>query len=245
MIRAFPPSADQWLDLARIGIDDAMLTWIARADYGEKAADLFPQLQQIRDTGRLPEPMEFWLSEVLGLTRYCDPDRPDSPQFEPGPTGHRGHQTRMFACAVLLLATATPSVDCNDDNDRATVAQSLASSKVLGEDFCEAVGRFLVWRILKMDVEPDRLMFSLGLLSVVVRLGASRLTELAIRGFAEWIVAEDDLMRFQYRPYFFLDPQFWQPLLKEVEAESRAELADNTRRSLAACAAIIERSFAR
>src|SRR5829696_9009521 len=106
LLAAFPPSADLLLDRARRKTDDAMLTEIARADYGLEADEMMAELRPIRDAGVIPDPLPGMLSEVLTLTCYSNPDAPNAPPFEPGPTGRRGHQTRLFACAVLLRAEA-------------------------------------------------------------------------------------------------------------------------------------------
>src|SRR4029077_11198042 len=108
LIAAFPPSADLLLERARQQTDDAMLEEIARADYGFEADELIVELRAIRDEGIVPDQMRWQLVEVLELTRFSNPERPNLPPFEPGPTGPRGHQTRLFACAVLLRAAAAP-----------------------------------------------------------------------------------------------------------------------------------------
>jgi hypothetical protein len=106
LIAAFPPSAELLLERARRQVDDAMLLDIAGADYGWMADEMMAELRPIRDKGVMPARMPWMLSEVLALTQFSDPDAPNAPPFEPGPTGRRGHLTRLFACAVLLRAEA-------------------------------------------------------------------------------------------------------------------------------------------
>ena len=79
-----------------------MLKVIANADYGVGGASDDEGNRPIRDTGIVPSRPSFMLCEVLRLTMYSNPEVPNSPPFEPGPTGIRGHQTRLFACTMLL-----------------------------------------------------------------------------------------------------------------------------------------------
>lgn len=109
LIDAFPPNPDLLQERARRHVDDVMLTWIARADYGYMADEMMSELRPIRDTGVVPAPMHWQLREVFALTRWCNPEEPEMPPFEPGPTGRRGHYTRLFACAVLLRLEAEPA----------------------------------------------------------------------------------------------------------------------------------------
>ncbi len=106
LIAAFPPSAELLLERARHRTDDAMLREFAEADYGWRADEVMVELRPIRDKGGVPAPMPWKLSEVLTLTQFSNPEAPNLPPFKPGPTGRRGHQTRLFACAVLLRAEA-------------------------------------------------------------------------------------------------------------------------------------------
>jgi hypothetical protein len=97
LVAAFPPSQDALLDFARKRIDDSMLLEIARADYGCDAEAHLAALRPIRDEGSVVSPMQWQPGEVLELTSYCDPEQPEGPPFEPGPTGRRGHLIRLFA----------------------------------------------------------------------------------------------------------------------------------------------------
>jgi hypothetical protein len=142
LLAAFPPSNQRLLDVTRRQIDDEMLLEIAMADYGIDAEIHLAALRPIRETGVVPEPLDWHPGEVLELTRYCDPDHPDPPPFRPGPAGRRGHQIRAFACAVLLRAGADH--DCVSE---ATLAQCLVSANVIDEEVSEAAACLLTWEI--------------------------------------------------------------------------------------------------
>lgn len=143
LLTAFPPSVDLLLDCARQRTDNAMLMEIARADYGIMADERMTELRPIRDRGVIPNSMDFWLGEVLNLTRNRDPERPNAPPFEPGPTGRRGHQTRLFACAVLLRADVMPNHEGIDSSPDSTLAHGLISAGILGEEMSEAAACYL------------------------------------------------------------------------------------------------------
>jgi len=57
LLAAFPPSVNLLLDHARRRTDDAMLTEIARADYGREADEMMAELRPIRDQGVVPSPL--------------------------------------------------------------------------------------------------------------------------------------------------------------------------------------------
>ncbi len=101
LTEVFPPSAELLLDCARRQTDEEMLCReIAEADYGWRAEEAMAELRPIRDQGLVPCPLPWTLSEVLSLTQFSNPEMPNAPPFQPGPTGRRGHQTRLFACGA-------------------------------------------------------------------------------------------------------------------------------------------------
>ena len=165
LIAAFPPSADLLLDRARRHVNDEMLVEIARADYGNRADEMLAELRPIRDKGIIPSPMQWLLGEVLELTRLCDPEHPNAPPFEPGPSGFRGHQTRLFACAVLFRAVAEPASGYDDSSSDSTLAIALASAKVLGDEMSEAIGCFLTWQLSARKDKPNQCSSPSGCLS--------------------------------------------------------------------------------
>lgn len=54
LITSFLPSANLLLDCIRPHVNDAMLMFIARTDYGQMANEMFAQLRPIRDIGVIP-----------------------------------------------------------------------------------------------------------------------------------------------------------------------------------------------
>jgi hypothetical protein len=163
--------------------------FLTRADYGIGAHEAMAELRPIRDDGVIPAQIGFQLAEVLCLTRWCDPEKPNRPPFAPGPTGRSGHVARMFACAVLLRARAELAHERLDTADDATLAQCLASAKVLGEKFSVAAARFLTWRIPRFVPEP--LLHALGMLLLAVRLRSGRFAEPVLGELADWVIKEE------------------------------------------------------
>ncbi len=248
LLAAFPPSADLLLECARHHIDDTMLREIARADYGHLADEMLAELRPIRDTGVIPVPMHWQLTEVLGLTRWCNPEVPNAPPFQSGPTGRRGHQIRLFACAVLLRAAAELANRGNDIAYDSTLAQCLTSAKVLGEDISESVARFLTWRIPRMWRCSEPLLLALGLLILAVRLRSRGITDSMLGNVAEWVLAEEASYRqaFPLNPAdpmpvaFSLQSGFWQSLATELMDEAAEIRAADVRTNVQLCALLLE-----
>ncbi len=249
LITAFPPSADLLLDRARRHTDDAILVEIARADYGDMADEMLAELRLIRDKGTVPAPMQSQLTEVLELIRWSDPEAPNSPPFEPGPTGRRGHQTRLFACAVLLFADAEPANQYIDNAHDSTLAQCLVSAKALGAEFSEAAARFLTWRIPRMEFFANQQLFALGLLILATRLRTGRIADSALGELAEWVIAEEALYRQKQFPSdplnpmpvaFSLQSRFWRSLAAELMEEAASIRADDVRTNLQLCELLLE-----
>ncbi len=239
LLTAFPPSKTALLDRVRRDVDDDMLRVISRADYGELADELFPQLVQIRDTGQLPVLMTGWLREVLELTRFSDPDHPDRPPFEPGPKGMSGHWTRLFACAVLLRTDTEPAGVLADDNPSSTLAQLLVSASLMESSVNEAVGQFLTSRMTTVDHPWEEPVFALALLVLAVRLRVGRLSEQTIGIFAERILVCDAIHQVQYGP-LQLWQEHWKPLSAELRREAAAISDAVVREDVLLCAGLIE-----
>lgn len=249
LIAAFPPSRDVLLDSTRLAIDDAMLRQIARADYGEMADEMLAELRPIRDHGTIPCPMHWQLLEVLQLTRWSQPDEPNPSPFAPGPSGRRGHQTRLFACAVLLRAAADPASGYDNEGCcyDSSLAIGLASAGVLGDEMNEAFGCFLTWRL--PEVAPEETVFFAGaLLIAAARLRPSRLSDAALGKLAEWVLEEESLERRGYewnpadpRPKAFsVEQGFWQPLAAEIKDKAAIRPAGEIRTNLELCALLLE-----
>lgn len=186
--RAFPPSADALLHLARAGVDDSMLREIARADYGMDEAGHLAALRPIRDHGIVPVPMGWEPKEVLELIRWS---QPEDPGWKPGSTGERGHRMRAFACAALLRAAAEPPNDGYFGGENSTLAQVIESALELGPEVQEAAARFLTWRTPGMGEDDERPFFAFGLLALAVLLRAGRLSDDDLAAAARWVLAEE------------------------------------------------------
>jgi hypothetical protein len=175
------------------------------------------------------------LREVLTLTRWSDPDHPYASSFEPGPSGQSGHQIRLFVCAVLLRAEAEPTNQYVDIDPESTLAQCLASARVLGTELSEAVAGFLTWRIPRMERNSEPLLFALGLLILAIRLRSGRFVESVLGAFAEWVLSEEAIHGFSLRS------GYWQPLATELMDEAAAIRADDVRTNLELCELLLER----
>jgi hypothetical protein len=248
LLAAFPPSASLLLDRARRRTDDAMLTDIARADYGLEAEEMMAELRPIRDSGIVPSPLPWMLIEVLTLTQYSNPDVPNAPPFEPGPTGLRGHQTRLFACAVLLRAEAEMPHEGSFIATDSALAQCLVSANMLGEEMSEAAACYLTWRIPRQENGPESLLFALGLLILATRLRHGRLTGPNLGTIAEWVLAIESLERGEFPPNranprplpFSLQAGFWQPLAAELKHGAGSIREDHIRIDLQLCGLLLE-----
>lgn len=233
LTETFPPSPDALLDCARRNVDDEMLMDVANADYGYRAEEMFRWLRTIRDDGQIPRPVDGWLSEVLELTRNSDPDKPKPTPFEPGPTGLRGHRTRLFACAALLRATTEPNSGYSDCCEDFTLAQCLASAKLLEDEISNSIGRYLTWRFTRKSLyPPDPPLFALGLVSVASRRSAG---ERALACAAEWSLAiEGDECR-GGPAAFSIQTGVWTGLAVELETRAAQIDDDALRTNLRLC----------
>lgn len=248
LLDAFPPSVDLLFDLARRKTDNAMLADIARADYGQGADEAMAELRPIRDRGVVPVPLPWTVGEVLNLTRYCNPDAPNPPPFAPGPTGRRGHQTRLFACAVLLRAEAELPREQSNIDAGSTIAQCLVSANALGEEMSEAAACYLTWRASRRENDPDSLLSALGLLILATRLRCGRLAEPSLGAIAEWVLAIESLDREPFPPNhanprpqpFSLQAGFWRPLAAELRNEAESIREDDIRTNLELCGLLLD-----
>lgn len=253
LLSQFPPSANLLLDRIRPNVDDAMLTFIARADYGQLATEMFAQLCSIRDTGVIPTPMG-WLSEVLELTRWtaC---QTEAPPMVPCPNERRCHQTRLFACATLLLANEMPACQYSDLSQDSTQAQCLASTKVLGEESSQALACFLTWQLSHTEIlGEEMLLSSFGLLLLSIRLRSQRFTDQQLGEVADWLLEMEGRWRLAHRdrwiyeantgdlmPAFFsLQQGLWNSLAIEFKNNAAAILSDEVRSILLLCELLIE-----
>lgn len=241
LLAAFPASATLLLELVQHEVDDGMLRDIARADYGCGADEAFAGLLPIRDTGILAA--NFYPSEVLELIRWHDPEGPRQPPYKPGLTGRRGQLTRLFACAVLLRASALPESRYEDIGNDSTIAICVSTAGILGDELSEAAARFLTWRLSQSVPRSDRVFVALALLVLAVRLRTGRFAEPALGQIADWVFASDEELnreRPQWNPLvpppFSLQQGFWDPLKQELETQAAMIAERGVREKLQLCA---------
>jgi hypothetical protein len=249
LISVFPPSPELLLNLVRRLVDDAMLEDVAKADYGEKADEMLKELQLIRDAGIISNPMHGQLIEVLELTCWSDPDKPNSPPFEPGPSGPRGHLTRLFAGAVLLRASyQVPSIQSNRSNNDSILAHCLVSAGLLGNEMTVAMGSFLTWLLLQIENHGEKIFFILGLLIVTSRLESDRIANSVLGDVAREVLVQESFERkaFAWSPD---DPQpsafsvlhgLWQQLVVELRNRAATIPEEDIRTDLELCASYLE-----
>jgi hypothetical protein len=188
LIRRFPPSDTQLFNILRPRIDDAMLRVIAEADYGNGEQDAFTALREIRDNGRMPVLVPFELSEVLALTRWSTPDKPNPPPYQLGPAGSPGHLTRLFACAVLYRLSVDPDCKFEDISEDSTLATCLESAAVLGVEFNQALARLLTWHL---EISGFPVLVALALLTLATRETSPRFTEPELGELAAFVLSID------------------------------------------------------
>lgn len=258
LLAAFPPSRNALIDSARLETDDAMLMEIAKADYGQGVDELMPEIRAIRDTGIVPSPVSNMLFEVLTLTHYSNLDVPEAPPLEPGPAVLRAHQTRFFACALLLhIESGWPYEFCLTTGS--ALANGIISAKHLNEGMSAAVGCFLTWRLVgqKEVEESEGVLFALALLILATRLRSERFTESDLGAVATWALALESRSCNSYRTNamppsydyakYWLSPLsldaveagFWRPLVEEFEQEVKSIEDVQVRSDLELCGLLL------
>ncbi len=204
------PAPNALLDLLRGRIDDAMLSGIAGADYGQEYGEHLRALRSIRDTGRVPVPFEWCPQEVLSLTRW----------WKPGQTSDyvtseaEGHLVRAFSCSALLRGAAEPGNADFDFGERDALARALSSAAALGADVERAALQFLAWQSpLQAPDEPGRGWSAIGLAMLVVHLGGASRDQDWLERLGWWVVgrAEGDGLG-SGGAYNGLDYDIWQEL---------------------------------
>jgi len=161
------PSCEPLLRLAFQQVDESMLREIAEADYGMDADAHLAALHAIKD-GDVPAPMSWEPKEVLELVRWSEPQ---SPAWNPGSVGTRGHWMRLFSCAVLLRSAAEPESDGYFLGEDSTIIQLVDSALTLGQEASLAALQFLRWRTRYRDLnEWDNSYFAIAILFLSVSL---------------------------------------------------------------------------
>lgn len=145
LLSRFQPSTDDLLrDLSQL-VDEPMLRQIARADYGCDIDQHFFALRALQSEGRFDAPMQWHPLEVLELTRWSEPDRPDVAAEW---CGARGHAMRAFACAALLRAAVASENEGLRQGWCETLIQLLDSLQSLARPSLDrSAAGFLAWLI--------------------------------------------------------------------------------------------------
>jgi hypothetical protein len=213
---------------------------------------MMAELRPIRDRGVIPTPMHWQLQEVLSLTRWHNPEKPNRPPFDPGPTGRSGHQIRLFVCAILLRAKTdlgNADVDLADD---ASLANGLASARLLGDEPSMAVARFLTWLFpLLTDRWEAPPLTALALLILATCFRTGRFADAELGEIADWVFAEESDWRWRQGigPDLPGDPcpapfgvgcGFWRPLADELHREAAFIAPEDVRTRLQVCALMLE-----
>ena len=246
--KLFPPDAELLLERARQLADDESLQEIARADYGYQADEMLVLLRSIRDTGGLPSPFEWQLLEVLSLTRYHDPDSLRDPNFRHPRAGLAGHQTRLFAAAVLLKLASIPATANMDDAFDSTLAKCLHSAGVIGLEITTRTGSFLTWAISteKWDWPHALVHLALGLLICATR--CSEVSDQDLGRIADWVLAVDaskisygsPAPRANEPAPFSITQGFWEPLAVELRSRAERIPAGAAKTSIECCALLLD-----
>lgn len=247
---AFPPSATSLIDVSRRDLDQDLVAWMVRSSHGPASQQLEPELLHVWETGGLPTPLGFAVAEVLERIRGFHPGRPSAASSEPGPTGRKGHQARLFACALLLKAAAEPAIEYVDLEPDSTLARALVSASVLGDEALEALASFLTWRLADSETEPYRLRGALALLILAVRLRETRFSDPSLAEIAGWVLDEElELSREQGSQFPAGEPEqgglslqqvCWQPIVDQFRHESSLIESEETRVKLDLCALMLD-----
>ncbi|WP_144977256.1 hypothetical protein [Bremerella volcania] len=218
-MKAFPASEDRLFESLRPAVDNDMLKDIAMADNGHQWEEMYEQLRIIRDRGEIPDRFDWQLDEVLCLTRWSDPDKPNPPPFRSGPMGPKGFVTRLFVCTVLMRQEQTPREDWDSN-----VAISLASAARIGPDADDALARFLTYRLRQITNPDDRFYARLGILTIALRRGNQGITESDLETLADQLLDADTGSRgatsfdpeFPPPADFSIEQGFWEPTVAQL-----------------------------
>lgn len=184
------------LDLLRARLNRIIdLRAIAAADYCYRFSENLAALERIVDTGVVDQ-MTFSTEEVLSLMSLS---RPDDPNWTPGNVGVYGHMQRAFACAVLLRKSDRADVA---DAESLPLAPLIESCIELGDEYCDALSRDIIWRLrvaMRGD-EPDAIELALLSLAFLIlacdrqpsRRPSQRISDAAFSEVFDWAIALGD-----------------------------------------------------
>jgi hypothetical protein len=117
----FTPDANALFDWLRAQLTDAQLRAIAASDYGSHLEENLAILSDVRDSGLVPERLDWCPIEVLELTRWREGEGTD-------------HVTRAFACTLLTIDAIARG---GRDGFESTLAALVESCIVLGKPALE------------------------------------------------------------------------------------------------------------
>ena len=190
LLDRFEPDPDVLLREISAHIDDNILDWISRADYGSRADEHMVALRQIRDTGTFPADLTWCPMEALELTRWTEPE-----EREGQPRSTFEHWARAFSCAAILRAEHEPyNYLYNDGCTCSTVIQLIWSLRLLPMDFRSQAASHLAWLILHSDPEGrnDQVrVYGAGLLWFALQIDPV-VPDATLISLAKWIVRRAD-----------------------------------------------------
>ena len=190
LLNCFEPDPDVLLREISAHIDDTVLDWISRADYGSRADEHMLALRQVRDTGTFPDDLTWCPMEVLELTRWGEPE-----EREQQPRKTFEHWARAFSCAAILRAEHEPyHYAYNDGCTCSTVIQLIWSLRSLPVDFSSKAAAYLAWLIIHSDPEGgnDQVrVYGVGLLWFALQI-VPTVPDATVISLTRWVVRRAD-----------------------------------------------------
>ncbi|WP_437228295.1 hypothetical protein SH661x_000827 [Planctomicrobium sp. SH661] len=242
----FPADRDELFNYARCHVDSTQLHDIAIADYGWGLNEVLPALQIIAGRGKFPAEISFQLQEALRLTVYSDPDRPNPPPYPLGPVGRTAHQTRLFACTILMYAATDSAFHFEDEIADYTLASGLKSAIELGMDAMNAMGKFLTWQS-SMSGSPEPVFNALAIL--ILALSQPPVAHKSfLEPIADWVLATEGEFQKQIcldgwiskRPLpFSLQQGAWKRLENTLQIASQAAYPVAIKEKLRLCSLLL------
>jgi len=190
LLNRFEPEPDVLLREISAHINDTILDWISRADYGSRADEHMVALRQVRDSGTFPDDLTWCPMEVLELTRWMEPE-----EREQQPRITFEHWARAFSCAAILRAEHEPyHYLYNDGCTCSTVIQLIWSLRFLRVDLSSQAAAHLASLILHSDPEGrnDQVrVYGVGLLWFALQI-VPTVPDATLISLARWLVRRAD-----------------------------------------------------
>ncbi|HEV7282437.1 MAG TPA: hypothetical protein VGN57_19700 [Pirellulaceae bacterium] len=209
-------------DLVRAEVDDALLSEIAAADYGDRADEHFAAVAAMRTTGDVSRDLDWVPGEVMQLISY---HRPDDPTYMPQAThGAAGHRMRLF-CVTALLRNGGEGGSFWTGSDGHALA-AFESSLRLGPPYIDAAVAFFAW--LGNQFEPgddSRTMAAFALVALWPYSSIAGRTHQAMKRLAERLYGPPAPSGLDWFVDRCFDRPRWEDLLSAAADEARS-LAD-------------------